>query len=288
MKKIYSIMLTISIILGLTIINSVEAAEGEVCKQETHWYYFSLADHADLATREGKAVDTTYSTTFDDSKWPEDAKIESVTTYKGFTKDDIAMSYDLYVVSRIPVYIDNNGEFHHVHDFLYNNHDTNTSSTNNVDEATRANYDMLTTDEQRTQFRNSYIEKVYNAQIVPTEAEVTITQGADGVVNGEIHRVYGGMSLSSVIPYQYVVDPANPDVTNEVLLISAKTKVVLSYDCKVPEEPVEPEEPVGPEEPLVEEPNPNTGDLGVVLSSVMALGASGTGLYAYRKRKNIK
>lgn len=297
MKKIYSIILTISIFLGIMSVGSVKAEEGEVCKQETHWYYFSLADHAELAAIEGKAVDTTYSTTFDNSKWPEGAKIESVTTYKGFTKEDIAMWYDLYVVLRTPVYTDDSGEFHHVHDLLYNNHNTNTSNTNNVDDSTRLNYDVLTTDEQRTEFRNSYIEKVYNGQIIPTEAEVNLTQNADGVINGEIHRIYGGTSLAGVVPYNYVVDPANPGVTNDVLLITAKTKVVLSYDCEVPTEPETPEEPKVDEpqveepkieEPLVEEPNPNTGDLGAVLSSVMALSASGTGIYAYRKRKNIK
>ena len=289
-KKMYSIILTLLLVVGITSVGEVKAEE--VCKQETHWYYFSLADHGTKEEIASKQINTTYQTAFSNSSWPEGAEIESITTYKGFSREDIALWFDMYVGMKVPTYTDENGEIHHVHYYLYHNLDSNISSTINVDDATRLNYDLVS-GTAAEEFRNNYINNVYNAQIIPSEAEITITSVENGAVNAEISRTYGGTSLDSVTAYSYVLDPSEPSKTEEVYLISAKAKIVLKYDCTEEEPVVEPEEPVvEPEEPIVEEPleeepNPNTSDFGVILSGLMMAGASGTGLYAYRKRKSL-
>lgn len=290
-NKVYSIILSLFTIASIVTVFDVKALENEVCKQQTHWYYFSLADHATKEAIESNSVDATYSTKFSKETWPKDAKVNSIKTYKGFTKDDIVIWYDLLVANRIPVYTDANGEVHHVHDDLYRNEDNNSSNTDNVYSSAQLNYDALLSQNNPVlleQFRQNFINNVYNAQIMPSEAEVTFTNIEEDSVSAQIHRLYGGTSLGTTTAYNYVVNPQNPDVTNNVFLISAKVQVVLDYDCEQPEEPVTPEPtPEEPEEPLVEEVNPNTGDLGVILSSLMVIGAGGTGAIAYHRRKNL-
>lgn len=278
-NKLYSLGLIFLLVFGLVSYNNVDAAE-RVCKQQTHWYYFSLADHSEGSKIESAPITSDCSSTFSGETWPEDAEIESITTYKGFTKEDIAMWYDLYVVSRVPAFTDENGEIHHVHEYSYRNETENKDDTKNIDDYTRKLYDTLS-ETERAQLRNDYIAKIFNAQIVPTVANVTMEKRDNGIF-GTINRTYGGMSLNGITPYDNGQEGTKP------YLISAKTKVVLNYDCEEPEiVPEEPETPEEPEEPLVQEQNPNTGDLGLIASSVVLATASGSGIYAYRKRKNL-
>lgn len=295
--KVCSILLSIVILCGFMVIGDVNALEEAVCKQQTHWYYFSLADPSSKEQIEGNVNNTNYATKFSKASLPADAKINSVTTYKGFTKEDIGYWFDLYVDMKTPTYTDLNNEVHHVHDYLYQNVNQNSSSTANVDDTTRYSYDAIRNQGSNvtSQFRHDYIERIYKAQIIPTTADIKLTNDANEV-NAQIARSYGNISLNSVEPYSYMDVNINQPV--HTYLISAKAKVIIDYDCTVPEvlpeepkpeepkpEEPKPEEPKAEEIPLVKEINPNTGDLGVILSGLMTTGALTTGLVAYRKRK---
>ena len=84
--------LFVFLVIGISFLFIGDIKAEQICKSQTHWYYFSLADHSSKEKIESQPISTSYSSIFSNSNWPSGAKIESVTTYKGLTKDSQAIS----------------------------------------------------------------------------------------------------------------------------------------------------------------------------------------------------
>lgn len=275
-KILFSVVFAVLFVFALA--SNVEAAETElVCKEQVHYYYFSLADHettCSLSSGESKLKKTSYSSVFKNTL-PEGANIKSQSFTKGFTKNDIAMWFDMYIANPVDEFTDESGAIHHVHTKGYTNNDTNKTDNKSVNDSVKKAYDLLKTDEERTAFRTDYIERTYAAQIMPTTASASFEIVSDGI-KGTINREYDICNNNNT-PFKF----SDGTTDYSTYLISGVAKVVYTYDC---EEPVEPTpEP----EPIIEE-NPNTGDLGLALSGVLLTAAGGSTAVIYRKRKNLK
>lgn len=286
-KILFSVVF--ALLFGLTLMGSVSAQE-LVCKEQVHYYYFSLADHettCSLSSGESKVKKTSYSSVFANTL-PEGATIKSQSFTKGFTKNDIAMWFDLYIANPVLEFTDESGAIHHVHTKGYTNNDTNKTDNKSVNDSVKKAYDLLKTDAERTAFRTDYIERTYAAQIMPTTASASFEIVSDGI-KGTIDREYDICNNNNT-PFKF----SDGTTDYSTYLISGVAKVIYTYDCEEPVEPTkEPDEPTKeptkePEpEPIIEE-NPNTGDLGLALSGVLLTAAGGSTAVIYRKRKNLK